>query len=207
MGTVAGLQLVIFMFFIFCSILVVILMCPLMDLVGKNKKIMTAINITTVLVMCLIVLLSPLLMNRLFDVTVIETRTKIDSGISYMEKATKNKTTYQAEVQISPDETVTADVSKEMFSRKPEQAVLIQCKLDKLSDGEKVILTDDENYDTTAIQKELIEDGEKDTWHIAIASASSLFIVGVFTLLVFSKEEKNQDEKELTKELVCHDAD
>ena len=91
MGTVAGLQLVIFMFFIFCSILVVILMCPLMDLVGKNKKIMIAINITTVLVMCLIVLLSPLLMNRLFDVTVIETRTKIDSGISYMEKATKTK--------------------------------------------------------------------------------------------------------------------
>lgn len=189
MGTVAGLQLVIFMFFIFCSILVVILMCPLMDLVGKNKKIMTAINITTVLVMCLIVLLSPLLMNRLFDVTVIETRTKIDSGISYMEKATKNKTTYQAEVQISPDETVTADVSKEMFSRKPEQAVLIQCKLDKLSDGEKVILTDDENYDTTAIQKELIEDGEKSTWQIAAASASSLFVVGAFTLLLFSKKE------------------
>ncbi len=189
MGTVAGLQLVIFMFFIFCSILVVILMCPLMDLVGKNKKIMTAINITTVLVMCLIVLLSPLLMNRLFDVTVIETRTKIDSGISYMEKATKNKTTYQAEVQISPDETVTADVSKEMFSRKPEQAVLIQCKLDKLSDSEKVILTDDENYDTTAIQKELIEDGEKSTWQIAAASASSLFVVGVFTLLLFSKKE------------------
>jgi hypothetical protein len=149
MGTVAGLQLVIFMFFIFCSILVVILMCPLMDLVGKNKKIMTAINITTVLVMCLIVLLSPLLMNRLFDVTVTETRTKIDSGISYVEKATKDKTTYQAEVRISPDETVTADVSKEMFFRKPEQAVLIQCQLDKLSDGEKVILTDDENYDTT----------------------------------------------------------
>lgn len=207
MDTIAGLQLVIVMFFIFCSILVVILMCPLMDLVGKNKKIMTAINITTVLVMCLIVLLSPLLMNRLFDVTVIETRTKIDSGISYMEKATKNKTTYQAEVQISPDETVTADVSKEMFSRKPEQAVLIQCQLDKLSDGEKVILTDDENYDTTAIQKELIEDGEKSTWQIAAASASVLFIVGVFTLLIFSKEEKNQDEKELTKELVCHDAE
>lgn len=207
MGTVAGLQLVIFMFFIFCSIFVVILMCPLMDLVGKNKKIMTAINITTVLVMCLIVLLSPLLMNRLFDTTVTETRTKIDSGISYVEKATKNKTTYQAEVQISPDETVTADVSKEMFSRKPEQAVLIQCQLDKLSDGEKVILTDDENYDTTAIQKELIEDGEKSTWQIAVASASSLFVVGVFTLLIFSKEEKNQDEKELTKELVCHDAE
>lgn len=207
MGTVAGLQLVIFMFFIFCSILVVILMCPLMDLVGKNKKIMTAINITTVLVMCLIVLLSPLLMNRLFDVTVTETRTKIDSGISYVEKATKDKTTYQAEVRISPDETVTADVSKEMFFRKPEQAVLIQCQLDKLSDGEKVILTDDENYDTTAIQKELIEDGEKSTWQIAVASASSLFVVGAFTLLVFSKEEKNQDEKELTKELVCHDAD
>ena len=189
MGTVAGLQLVIFMFFIFCSILVVILMCPLMDLVGKNKIIMTAINITTVLVMCLIVLLSPLLMNRLFDVTVTETRTKIDSGISYVEKATKNKTTYQAEVQVSPDETITADVSKEMFSRKPEQAVLIQCQLDKLSDGEKVILTDDENYDTTAIQKELIEDGEKSTWQIAVASASSLFVVGVFTLLLFSKEE------------------
>ena len=207
MGTVAELQLVIFMFFVFGSFLVVILMCPLMYLVEKNKKIMTAINITTVLVMCLIVLLSPLLMNRLFDVTVTETRTKIDSGISYVEKVTKNKTTYQAEVQISRDETVTADVSKEMFSRKPEQAVLIQCQLDKLSGGEKVILTDDENYDTTAIQKELIEDGEKDTWHIAIASASSLFIVGVFTLLVFSKEEKNQDEKELTKELVYHDAD
>lgn len=207
MDTIAGLQLVIFMFFIFCSILVVILMCPLMDLVGKNKKIMTAINITTVLVMCLIVLLSPLLMNRLFDVTVTETRTKIDSGISYVEKVTKNKTTYQAEVQISRDETVTADVSKEMFSRKPEQAVLIQCQLDKLSDGEKVILTDDENYDTTAIQKELIEDGEKSTWQIAAASASVLFIVGVFTLLIFSKEEKNQDEKELTKELVCHDAE
>ncbi|MEI3243769.1 hypothetical protein [Coprococcus eutactus] len=189
MDTVAGLQLVIFMFFIFCSILVVILMCPLMDLVGKNKKIMTAINITTVLVMCLIVLLSPLLMNRLFDVTVTETRTKIDSGISYVEKATKDKTTYQAEVRISPDETVTADVSKEMFSRKPEQAVLIQCQLDKLSDGEKVILTDDENYDTTAIQKELIEDGEKSTWQIAVASASSLFVVGVFTLLLFSKKE------------------
>ena len=178
MDTVAGLQLVIFMFFIFCSILVVILMCPLMDLVGKNKKIM-----------CLIVLLSPLLMNRLFDVTVTETRTKIDSGISYVEKATKDKTTYQAEVRISPDETVTADVSKEMFSRKPEQAVLIQCQLDKLSDGEKVILTDDENYDTTAIQKELIEDGEKSTWQIAVASASSLFVVGVFTLLLFSKKE------------------
>ena len=189
MGTVAGLQLVIFMFFIFCSILVVILMCPLMDLVGKNKKIMTAINITTVLVMCLIVLLSPLLMNRLFDVTVTETRTKIDSGISYVEKATKDKTTYQAEVRISPDETVRADVSKEMFFRKPEQAVLIQCQLDKLSDGEKVILTDDENYDTTAIQKELIEDGEKSTWQIAAASASSLFVVGVFTLLLFSKKE------------------
>lgn len=202
MDTIAGLQLVIVMFFIFCSILVVILMCPLMDLVGKNKKIMTAINITTVLVMCLVVLLSPLLMNRLFDVTVTETRTKIDSGISYVEKVTKNKTTYQAEVQISRDETVTADVSKEMFSRKPEQAVLIQCQLDKLSDGEKVILTDDENYDTTAIQKELIEDGEKSTWQIAAASASVLFIVGVFTLLIFSKEEKNQDEKELTKELV-----
>lgn len=207
MDTIAGLQLVIVMFFIFCSILIVILMCPLMDLVGKNKKIMTAINITTVLVMCLVVLLSPLLMNRLFDVTVTETRTKIDSGISYVEKVTKNKTTYQAEVQISRDETVTADVSKEMFSRKPEQAVLIQCQLDKLSDGEKVILTDDENYDTTAIQKELIEDGEKSTWQIAAASASILFIVGVFTLLIFSKEEKNQDEKELTKELVCHDAD
>lgn len=202
MDTIAGLQLVIVMFFIFCSILVVILMCPLMDLVGKNKKIMTAINITTVLVMCLVVLLSPLLMNRLFDVTVTETRTKIDSGISYVEKVTKNKTTYQAEVQISRDETVTADVSKEMFSRKPEQAVLIQCQLDKLSDGEKVILTDDENYDTTAIQKELIEDGEKSTWQIAAASASVLFIVGVFTLLISSKEEKNQDEKELTKELV-----
>ena len=207
MDTIAGLQLVIVMFFIFCSILVVILMCPLMDLVGKNKKIMTAINITTVLVMCLVVLLSPLLMNRLFDVTVTETRTKIDSGISYVEKVTKNKTTYQAEVQISRDETVTADVSKEMFSRKPEQAVLIQCQLDKLSDGEKVILTDDENYDTTAIQKELIEDGEKSTWQIAAASASVLFIVGVFTLLISSKEEKNQDEKELTKELVCHDAE
>lgn len=189
MDTIAGLQLVIVMFFIFCSILVVILMCPLMDLVGKNKKIMTAINITTVLVMCLIVLLSPLLMNRLFDVTVTETRTKIDSGISYVEKATKDKTTYQAEVRISPDETVTADVSKEMFFRKPEQAVLIQCQLDKLSDGEKVILTDDENYDTTAIQKELIEDGEKSTWQIAAASASSLFVVGVFTLLLFSKKE------------------
>lgn len=65
----------------------------------------------------------------------------------------------------------------------------------------------DENYDTTAIQKELIEDGEKSTWQIAAASASVLFIVGVFTLLIFSKEEKNQDEKELTKELVCHDAE
>lgn len=148
-----------------------------------TKIIMTAVNIA------IIAFLFPLLMNRLFDVTVIETRTKIDSGISYMEKATKNKTTYQAEVQISPDETVTADVSKEMFSRKPEQAVLIQCKLDKLSDGEKVILTDDENYDTTAIQKELIEDGEKSTWQIAAASASSLFVVGVFTLLLFSKKE------------------
>lgn len=70
-----------------------------------------------------------------------------------------------------------------------------------------MILTDDENYDTTAIQKELIEDGEKSTWQIAAASASVLFIVGVFTLLIFSKEEKNQDEKELTKELVCHDAE
>ena len=200
MDTVAGLQLVIFMFFIFCSILVVILMCPLMDLVGKNKKIMTAINITTVLVMCLIVLLSPLLMNRLFDVTVTETRTKIDSGISYVEKATKDKTTYQAEVRISPDETVTADVSKEMFSKKPEQAILIQCQLDKTPDGERTILTSDENYDTTAIQKKLIEDGEKSVWHMAIASALLLFAVSIFALTVFSKEEKK-----LVKELVCHD--
>lgn len=166
-----------------------------------TKIIMTAVNIA------IIAFLFPLLMNKLFDTTVTETRTKIDSGISYVEKVTKSKTTYQAEVQISRDETVTADVSKEMFSRKPEQAVLIQCQLDKLSDGEKAILTDDENYDTTAIQKELIEDGEKSTWQIAVASASSLFVVGAFTLLVFSKEEKNQDEKELTKELVCHDAD
>lgn len=148
-----------------------------------TKIIMTAVNIA------IIAFLFPLLMNKLFDVTVTETRTKIDSGISYVEKATKDKTTYQAEVRISPDETVTADVSKEMFFRKPEQAVLIQCQLDKLSDGEKVILTDDENYDTTAIQKELIEDGEKSTWQIAAASASSLFVVGVFTLLLFSKKE------------------
>ena len=89
MDTVAGLQLVIFMFFIFCSILVVILMCPLMDLVGKNKKIMTAINITTVLVMCLIVLLSPLLMNRLFDVTVTETRTIPESVMWKRQQKTK----------------------------------------------------------------------------------------------------------------------
>ena len=143
-----------------------------------TKIIMTAVNIA------IIAFLFPLLMNKLFDTTVTETRTKIDSGISYVEKVTKNKTTYQAEVQISSDEAVTADVSKEMFSRQPEQAVLIQCKLDKLSDGEKVILTDDENYDTTAIQKKLIEDGEKDTWHIAIAMASLLFVVGVFVLLL-----------------------
>lgn len=148
-----------------------------------TKIIMTAVNIA------IIAFLFPLLMNKLFDTTVTETRTKIDSGISYVEKVTKNKTTYQAEVQISSDEAVTADVSKEMFSRQPEQAILIQCKLDKLSDGEKVILTDDENYDTTAIQKELIEDGEKSTWQIAAASASSLFVVGVFTLLLFSKKE------------------
>ena len=143
-----------------------------------TKIIMTAVNIA------IIAFLFPLLMNKLFDTTVTETRTKIDSGISYVEKVTKNKTTYQAEVQISSDEAVTADVSKEMFSRQPEQAILIQCKLDKLSDGEKVILTDDENYDTTAIQKELIEDGEKSTWHIAIAMASLLFVVGVFILLL-----------------------
>lgn len=148
-----------------------------------TKIIMTAVNIA------IIAFLFPLLMNKLFDTTVTETRTKIDSGISYVEKVTKNKTTYQAEVQISSDEAVTADVSKEMFSRQPEQAILIQCQLDKLSDGEKVILTDDENYDTTAIQKELIEDGEKSTWQIAVASASSLFVVGVFTLLLFSKKE------------------
>ena len=148
-----------------------------------TKIIMTAVNIA------IIAFLFPLLMNKLFNTTVTETRTKVDSGISYVEKVTKNKTTYQAEVRISPDETVTADVSKEMFFRKPEQAVLIQCQLDKLSDGEKVILTDDENYDTTAIQKELIEDGEKSTWQIAAASASSLFVVGVFTLLLFSKKE------------------
>ena len=143
-----------------------------------TKIIMTAVNIA------IIAFLFPLLMNKLFDTTVTETRTKIDSGISYVEKVTKNKTTYQAEVQISSDEAVTADVSKEMFSRQPEQAILIQCKLDKLSDGEKVILTDDENYDTTTIQKKLIEDGEKDTWHIAIAMASLLFVVGVFVLLL-----------------------
>ena len=143
-----------------------------------TKIIMTAVNIA------IIAFLFPLLMNKLFDTTVTETRTKIDSGISYVEKVTKNKTTYQAEVQISSVEAVTADVSKEMFSRQPEQAILIQCKLDKLSDGEKVILTDDENYDTTTIQKKLIEDGEKDTWHIAIAMASLLFVVGVFILLL-----------------------
>ena len=143
-----------------------------------TKIIMTAVNIA------IIAFLFPLLMNKLFDTTVTETRTKIDSGISYVEKVTKNKTTYQAEVQISSVEAVTADVSKEMFSRQPEQAILIQCKLDKLSDGEKGILTDDENYDTTTIQKKLIEDGEKDTWHIAIAMASLLFVVGVFILLL-----------------------
>ena len=147
-----------------------------------TKIIMTAVNIA------IIAFLFPLLMNKLFDTTVTETRTKIDkidSGISYVEKVTKNKTTYQAEVQISSDEAVTADVSKEMFSRQPEQAILIQCQLDKpFSDSEKVILTDDENYDTTTIQKKLIEDGEKDTWHIAIAMASLLFVVGVFILLL-----------------------
>lgn len=159
-----------------------------------TKIIMTAVNIA------IIAFLFPLLMNKLFDTTVTETRTKIDSGISYVEKVTKDKTTYQAEVQVSRDETVTADVSKEMFSKKPEQAILIQCQLDKTPDGERTILTSDENYDTTAIQKKLIEDGEKDTWHMAIASALLLFAVSIFALTVFSKEEKK-----LVKELVCHD--
>lgn len=159
-----------------------------------TKIIMTAVNIA------IIAFLFPLLMNKLFDTTVTETRTKIDSGISYVEKVTKNKTTYQAEVQISRDETVTADVSKEMFSKKPEQAILIQCQLDKTPDGERTILTSDENYDTTAIQKKLIEDGEKSVWHMAIASALLLFAVSIFALTVFSKEEKK-----LVKELVCHD--
>lgn len=161
MGTVAGLQLAIFIYFCVGSFLTVMLMCPLMDLVGKDKKIMTAISTTTNLIMCLVVLLFPLSMNRFVDVTVTETRTNIDSGISYVERITKNTTTYQAEVQVSRDETVTADVSKEMFSKKPEQAILIQCQLDKTPDGERTILTSDENYDTTAIQKKLIEDGEK----------------------------------------------
>lgn len=159
-----------------------------------TKIIMTAVNIA------IIAFLFPLLMNKLFDTTVTETRTKIDSGISYVEKVTKDKTTYQAEVQISRDETVTADVSKEMFSKKPEQAILIQCQLDKTPDGERTILTSDENYDTTAIQKKLIEDGEKSVWHMAIASALLLFAVSIFALTVFSKEEKK-----LVKELVCHD--
>lgn len=159
-----------------------------------TKIIMTAVNIA------IIAFLFPLLMNKLFDTTVTETRTKIDSGISYVERITKNTTTYQAEVQVSRDETVTADVSKEMFSKKPEQAILIQCQLDKTPDGERTILTSDENYDTTAIQKKLIEDGEKDTWHMAIASALLLFAVSIFALTVFSKEEKK-----LVKELVCHD--
>lgn len=159
-----------------------------------TKIIMTAVNIA------IIAFLFPLLMNKLFDTTVTETRTKIDSGISYVEKVTKDKTTYQAEVQISRDETVTADVSKEMFSQKPEQAILIQCQLDKTPDGERTILTSDENYDTTAIQKKLIEDGEKSVWHVAIASALLLFAVSIFALTVFSKEEKK-----LVKELVCHD--
>ena len=159
-----------------------------------TKIIMTAVNIA------IIAFLFPLLMNKLFDTTVTETRTKIDSGISYVEKVTKDKTTYQAEVQISRDETVTADVSKEMFSKKSEQAILIQCQLDKTPDGERTILTSDENYDTTAIQKKLIEDGEKSVWHMAIASALLLFAVSIFALTVFSKEEKK-----LVKELVCHD--
>lgn len=159
-----------------------------------TKIIMTAVNIA------IIAFLFPILMNKLFDTTVTETRTKIDSGISYVEKVTKDKTTYQAEVQISRDETVTADVSKEMFSKKPEQAILIQCQLDKTPDGERTILTSDENYDTTAIQKKLIEDGEKSVWHMAIASALLLFAVSIFALTVFSKEEKK-----LVKELVCHD--
>lgn len=159
-----------------------------------TKIIMTAVNIA------IIAFLFPLLMNKLFDTTVTETRTKIDSGISYVEKVTKDKTTYQAEVQISRDKTVTADVSKEVFSRQPEQAVLIQCQLDKTPDGERTILTSDENYDTTAIQKKLIEDGEKSVWHMAIASALLLFAVSIFALTVFSKEEKK-----LVKELVCHD--
>lgn len=159
-----------------------------------TKIIMTAVNIA------IIAFLFPILMNKLFDTTVTETRTKIDSGISYVEKVTKDKTTYQAEVQISRDETVTADVSKEMFSQKPEQAILIQCQLDKTPDGERTILTNDENYDTTAIQKKLIEDGEKSVWHMAIASALLLFAVSIFALTVFSKEEKK-----LVKELVCHD--
>lgn len=159
-----------------------------------TKIIMTAVNIA------IIAFLFPLLMNKLFDTTVTETRTKIDSGISYVERITKNTTTYQAEVQVSRDETVTADVSKEMFSKKPEQAILIQCQLDKTPDGERTILTSDENYDTTAIQKKLIEDGEKSVWHMAIASALLLFAVSIFALTVFSKEEKK-----LVKELVCHD--
>lgn len=74
-----------------------------------------------------------------------------------------------------------------MFSKKPEQAILIQCQLDKTPDGERTILTSDENYDTTAIQKKLIEDGEKSVWHMAIASALLLFAVSIFALTVFSK--------------------
>lgn len=89
MGTTAGLQLAIFIYFCVGSFLTVMLMCPLMDLVGKDKKIMTAISTTTNLIMCLVVLLFPLSMNRFVDVTVTETRTNIDSGISYVERITK----------------------------------------------------------------------------------------------------------------------
>lgn len=53
-----------------------------------TKIIMTAVNIA------IIAFLFPLLMNKLFDTTVTETRTKIDkidSGISYVEKVTKKQ--------------------------------------------------------------------------------------------------------------------
>ena len=199
MSAVTGLQLMIFGFFCVGAFVTVIQMCMLMNMEGKEKVTGTVVGITTNLSFCLITFFFPLLMHNFIDVTVTETRTHIDSGISYMEKTTKDETTYQAEVAVNRYETVIADVSKDMFSRKPEQAILIQCKLDDTIDGKKVILTDDEAYDTTAIKEKLIESGEKSVQDTAITSASVLLALGIVTYLIFSVGCEHENKRKIQK--------
>lgn len=153
--------------------------------------------------------------NRYGSYTVTEHRTTIDSGIDYTECVQEEigcfdeiNVTYQATFTVQ-DQQVTVDVSKDVFSRKPEQATFIQyeleCKLKASNDHEKAILTDKENYDDAEIKSELVG-AEKHELHLfAIFVSAAELLYGAFCVVILplagrkksrGKHENKSEEQE-----------